>query len=41
MVGIANIEQRIILNYGSQYGINIKSTIGKGTCVTLKLPLVE
>jgi two-component system sensor histidine kinase YesM len=38
-IGLYNINQRIRLCYGMQYGIIINSTIGRGTKVSLILPL--
>ncbi len=36
--GIGNVNQRIRLYYGKQYGISIKSEYNVGTCVTLVIP---
>ncbi|MDD3795025.1 MAG: histidine kinase [Lachnospiraceae bacterium] len=38
--GLYNIEQRIQLNYGPEYGMRIDSTYGKGTKVTVTIPAV-
>jgi two-component system sensor histidine kinase YesM len=38
-IGLYNINQRIRLCYGPQYGIIIDSTLGEGTKVSLILPL--
>lgn len=38
-IGLYNINQRIRLCYGTQYGLAIDSTKGKGTKVSLILPL--
>lgn len=38
-IGLYNINQRIILYYGPQYGITIDSKKGKGTVIELRLPL--
>lgn len=38
-VGIANVEERIRLYFGEEYGVQVESEEGKGTAVTLKLPL--
>ena len=40
-VGIANVEERIRLYFGNQYGIQIDSAIGNGTRVLLTLPVKE
>jgi len=37
-IGLYNINQRIQLFYGKEYGMTIESTSGKGTDVTLSLP---
>lgn len=37
-IGMGNVDDRIKLIYGMDYGINIKSQEGKGTTVTLILP---
>ena len=39
-IGIYNVDQRIKASYGQKYGIDIKSTMGKGTTVMLTIPLV-
>lgn len=38
-MGLLNISQRIKLFYGKDYGLDIESTLGKGTCVRVRLPL--
>lgn len=40
-IGMINVSQRIKLYYGTECGIEIQSTAGKGTSVYLKLPLVK
>jgi two-component system, sensor histidine kinase YesM len=40
-IGMINVNQRIKLHYGMEYGIEIQSTAGKGTSVYLKIPLVK
>lgn len=37
--GIRNVEQRIKLYFGSEYGVSIKSKIGGGTTVTIRVPM--
>lgn len=37
--GLRNVNQRIRLYYGNQYGVTLESTVGKGTRVTLTLPV--
>lgn len=36
--GMANVAERIRLNYGAEYGLLIESEYGKGTVVTVRLP---
>jgi two-component system, sensor histidine kinase YesM len=40
-IGMINVNQRIKIYYGTEYGIKIESTEDKGTSVYLKLPLIE
>ncbi len=37
-IALYNIHQRIMLRYGRQYGLQVDSTVGRGTCVSLRLP---
>lgn len=39
-IGICNVNQRIRLKYGDNYGVTIESEDGKGTIVTIKLPVL-
>lgn len=36
--GLANVNKRIKLNYGNMYGLDIQSTKGEGTDITIKIP---
>ncbi len=36
--GLANVNERIRLNYGRAYGLIIESTYEQGTSVTVRLP---
>ena len=36
--GVHNVQSRLQLYYGSAYGLKFSSTIGKGTCVTIRIP---
>lgn len=38
-VGLNNINQRIKLHYGEEYGIEIKSKVEEGTTVLIRLPI--
>lgn len=40
-VGLYNINNRVHLYYGAQYGLTIISRPGKGTLITLTIPLVN
>ena len=40
-VGLYNINNRVHLFYGKEYGLTIKSRPGEGTLVTLTIPLVN
>lgn len=37
-IGLYNINQRVMLCYGSSYGLQIESQLGSGTCVSLHIP---
>ncbi|GLC79479.1 sensor histidine kinase [Lacrimispora brassicae] len=39
-IGIQNIHQRIQMEFGDQYGLNIESILGEFTKVTVKMPLI-
>lgn len=39
-IGIQNVDDRIRLTFGEQYGQKITSTIGKGTIVTIEQPVI-
>lgn len=38
-LGLVNVHQRIQLFYGEDYCVNVSSTLGKGTLVSITLPL--
>lgn len=38
-IGLHNVNKRIKLHYGKEYGLKMKSTLGQGTTVTLSLPI--
>lgn len=40
-IGIKNVHERIKLLYGSPYGIDMTSTLGKGTKVQVHLPIIK
>lgn len=37
-IGLSNVNQRIILAFGEEYGVTVRSKINLGTTVTLELP---
>ncbi|HWL26091.1 MAG TPA: sensor histidine kinase [Ureibacillus sp.] len=37
-IGLYNVQTRILLHYGENYGISIDSKLNKGTTVTIKIP---
>lgn len=39
--GLYNVNERILLKFGEEYGINVESTYGEGTTITVKLPLAQ
>ncbi len=39
--GISNIDQRIKLYYGENYGLSYRSRVGAGTSVDIKIPIIE
>lgn len=39
-IGLYNIHQRIVMEYGDRYGLKIESEKGKYTSVTLEMPLI-
>ncbi|MFV0503137.1 MAG: sensor histidine kinase [Lachnospirales bacterium] len=38
--GVKNVNERIKLMFGESYGLIYESQLGKGTCVTVKLPFI-
>ena len=40
-IGIRNVNQRIKLACGEQYGVTIESCPGAGSCFTIRLPIIE
>lgn len=40
-IGLANVQERIQLHYGEEYGIALHSEYGAGTTVTYKFPLLK
>jgi two-component system sensor histidine kinase YesM len=40
-IGVQNVDLRIKLHYGEQYGLHFESEIGVGTTVSVWLPIIE
>lgn len=40
-IGIKNIDTRIKLYYGENYGLTVSSAPGEGTCITIRIPLMQ
>ncbi len=40
-IGLDNVNRRIKLHYGNEYGLSIKSIKNSGTCVYMKFPLTK
>lgn len=40
-IGIKNVNERIKLNFGDKYGLNIESIPGRGTVTTITIPYCE
>ena len=40
-IGLSNVDERIKINYGGEYGIDIRSKPGHGTNVRITLPFIE
>lgn len=40
-IGINNVNQRIVMQYGKEYVIRIDSVQGKGTTITIRIPLTK
>lgn len=38
--GLANVNERIRMNFGAEYGMHIDSAVGVGTCVEIVIPAV-
>ena len=38
-IGLPNVDRRIKLNYGEEYGLTIESQEGEFTEITIKMPL--
>ena len=39
-IGIKNVNDRIKIYFGEEYGITIRSELDEGTCVTITMPKI-
>ena len=39
--GLKNVHARLVLNYGTGYGVSVWSEYGKGTKTTVTIPVIE
>lgn len=39
-IGLTNVNQRIRLYYGDEYGLTMESTEGIGTTITVRIPQI-
>ena len=39
--GLANVNERLRMNYGPQYGLSVESSKNKGTKVTVVIPVIS
>jgi two-component system sensor histidine kinase YesM len=40
-LGLYNVDTILRLHFGSPYGVHVTSTLGEGSCVSMRLPLVS
>lgn len=40
-IGIKNVNDRVKIYFGEQYGITIESELDEGTCVSIRMPKIE
>ncbi|MNJ59687.1 putative sensor-like histidine kinase [compost metagenome] len=40
-IGLLNVHERIVMNYGDSYGLTVNSTHGQGTEVQLEIPMIR
>lgn len=40
-IGIKNVNDRIKIYFGEEYGLSITSELDEGTCVTIRMPKVR
>ncbi|MFD3256983.1 sensor histidine kinase [Paenibacillus lentus] len=40
-IGLMNVHERIVMNYGDSYGLTVNSTLGQGTEVQLEIPIIR
>ncbi len=39
-IGVVNVHERLVLNFGPEFGLKITSEIGRGTTAELRLPVI-
>ena len=37
-IGVINVDQRLKLHFGNEYGLSVDSTLGKGTIIRMTWP---
>ena len=37
-IGISNVNQRLIMQYGKEYAVKVDSRLNEGTVVTIRIP---
>jgi len=40
-LGLSNVHARMVLQYGKGYGVSLSSFVGRGTVVSLRMPLIQ
>ena len=40
-IGVNNVNQRIRILYGEEYGVDLHSVLDEGTCITIRFPAAE
>lgn len=40
-IGVKNVNDRIKIYFGSEYGITLKSELDVGTCITIRIPAIK
>ena len=40
-IGVKNVNERIKIHFGENYGLSFESALGKGTTVSIKIPKIK